>query len=232
MTRRPGALAALAGCLLPVAGAVGVDTTGRGLVVLGSQLVLLGPFATQLRSIALRSAFVVFAGSSIAVSTYLYGGHHIDTAVGAIVRVLCIATPSMLLTGWVRPSDLGDQLAQRIRLPARLVVASTAALQRVDGLGEQWGQIQVARRARGLGVDGGPIRRVRSLAGSAFTLLVVALRQSGVLATAMDARGFAGAHDRTWAELAPWRAVDSVVVGLGLLLAVGPWAIRVSGRFG
>jgi energy-coupling factor transporter transmembrane protein EcfT len=48
----------------------------------------------------------------------------------------------------------------------------------------------------------------------------------------MDARGFAGAHDRTWAELAPWRAVDSVVVALGLLLAVGPWAIRVSGRFG
>jgi energy-coupling factor transporter transmembrane protein EcfT len=232
VSHRPGALAALVACILPVAGAVAVDTPTRGAVVLGTQIVLLGPFASGWRSIGVRSLLVAVAGSSIAVSTYLYGGHHLDAAAGAILRVLCIVTPSLLLTRWVRPSDLGDQLAQRIHLPARLVVASTAALQRVDGLTEQWNQILVARRARGLGVDGGPIRRVRALAGSAFTLLVVALRQSGVLAVAMDARGFTGAHDRTWAELAPWRSVDHLLVGLAALLAAGPWVVRVSGWLG
>jgi energy-coupling factor transport system permease protein len=228
----PGALSALVACVVPVAGAVAVDTPARGLAVLGAQILLLGPFASGWRSIARRSLLLAFAGSSIAVSTYLYGGHHLDAAAGAILRVLCIVTPSLLLTRLVRPSELGDQLAQRTHLPARLVVASTAALQRLDALSEQWQQILVARRARGLGVDGGPIRRVRSLAAGAFTLLVVALRQSGVLAVAMDARGFAGADARTWAELAPWRGVDHLLLGLAALLAVGPWVIRASGWFG
>jgi energy-coupling factor transporter transmembrane protein EcfT len=230
--RRPGALAALAACVVPVAGAVAVDTTARGVVLLGTQIVLLGPFASRWRSIGRRAVPVVVAGSSIAVSTYLYGGHRLDAAAGAVLRVLCVVTPSLLLTQWVRPSDLGDQLAQRLHLPARLVVASIAALQRVEGLSEQWEQTLVARRARGLGVDGGPIRRVRSLAGSAFTLLVVALRQSGVLAVAMDARGFAGARDRTWAELAPWRGVDHLLIGLAVLLAAAPWVVRAQGGLG
>ncbi len=225
-------MAALLGSLLPLAGAVAVDTTPRGLALWAAELVGLGAFAPSARAAALRSIFGVVAAISIGLSTYLYGGHHLDPTFAAVLRVLCIVTPSALLTALIEPSPLGDHLAQRVHLPARLVVASTAALQRLDALADQWHQIQAARRSRGLGLDGGPVRRSRALAHSAFTLLVVALRQSGVLAVAMDVRGFAGAHRRTWAEPAPWCPPDTVLLVIALLLAVGPWLLRVRGLGG
>ncbi|MEO8135644.1 MAG: acyl-CoA thioesterase, partial [Betaproteobacteria bacterium] len=52
---------------------------------------------------------------------------------------------------FVRPSRLGDDLAQRLRLPARPVVAMVAALQRAEALGRVWAQAAAARRMRGLG---------------------------------------------------------------------------------
>jgi energy-coupling factor transporter transmembrane protein EcfT len=100
------------------------------------------------------------------------------------------------------------------------------ALQRLESIGEQWQQVQRARRARGLGLDGGPLRRLRESGASAFALLVVAMRHTGQLATAMDARGFASAAGRTWAEPAPWRPGDTMVTSIAVGLAVLPWLLR------
>lgn len=47
-------------------------------------------------------------------------------------------------------------------------------------------------------------------------LLVGALGQAAGLALAMDARGFAGAHRRSWAGPAPWHLPDSLAVLAGL----------------
>jgi energy-coupling factor transport system ATP-binding protein len=58
-------------------------------------------------------------------------------------------------------------------------------------------------------------------------LLVGALGQAAVLALAMDARGFAGAHRRTWAGPAPWRVPDTLAVGAGLLVIAAAVAARV-----
>jgi energy-coupling factor transport system ATP-binding protein len=55
---------------------------------------------------------------------------------------------------------------------------------------------------------------------------VAALRQTGTLAVAMDARGFAGADRRTWAEPAPWRSGDTLVIASAGALAVLPWLLR------
>ena len=117
-------------------------------------------------------------------------------------------------------------LAQRLGLPARVVVAATSALQRLDDTVETWRTIQLARRARGLGLDGGPVRRVRASAAGAFALLVVSLRRATVTTIAMDARGFATATRRTWAEPAPWTTADSAVLAASLALAVLPWTLR------
>jgi energy-coupling factor transport system permease protein len=226
MSSRPGPLSALGACILPIIGSVAVDSPTSGVVLLVAEFIVLAPWVRSWRPVGRRMVFGVIASSSIGVSTYLYGGQQLDTTAGAVLRVLCIIAPSALLTSLIRPSELGDHLAQRAHLPARLVVAGTAALQRLDALSGQWEQIQAARRARGLGIDGGPIRRVQTLAGSAFTLLVVALRQSSVLAVAMDVRGFANAHERTWAEPAPWRLPDWALSCCALALAIGPWVLR------
>ena len=122
-----------------------------------------------------------------------------------------------MLTPVIDPSELGDHLAQRLRLPARPVVAAVVGLQRVDEIGEQWQQVQRARRARGLGLDGGVWRRLEGSARSAFALLVLTMRQTGATSLAMDARGFAAARaGRTWARGAPWLIGDSVVLARGL----------------
>jgi energy-coupling factor transport system permease protein len=59
-----------------------------------------------------------------------------------------------------------------------------------------------------------------------LALLVSTLRTSGRMSVAMDARGFAGAHRRTWAEPAPWGFGDTVLLLVGGALAVLPWVVR------
>lgn len=225
MTGSVGPLARLAACLLPVAGAFAIDSARQGLVCLAAALVLLAWLTTDLRSSLARAAFGLVASGSIVISTWLYGGRDLDEALGAGLRVLFIVLPAALITPSIDPSRLGDHLAQRVHLPARPVVAATTALARLDQTVETWQTIQQARRARGLGLDGGPVRRVRSSAASSFALLVVSLRQTAATTIAMDARGFATATRRTWAEPAPWTAADSAVVALGLALAVLPWTL-------
>lgn len=227
MTRFPvGPVAVLACCILPAFGAFAIRGVSLGLVCVAAELVAFGWLAVEPRAVAFRLGLALVAATSITASTWLYGGHDLDPSAGAGLRILYLALPSVLLTGRIRPSPLGDQLAQRLRLPARVVVASVAALQRLETLGEQWRQIQRARRARGLGVDGGLGRRIRSSAGAAFTMLVVTMRHTGAMAMAMDARGFAHAGTRTWAEDAPWRWPDPVMAAVAAALAVGPWLLR------
>ncbi len=225
MTALVGPLARLAACLLPVAGAFAIDDTRQGVICLVASLAVLGWLAEDLRASLGRFAFGAFAASSIVVSTWLYGGRDLDEAVGAGLRVLYIVLPAALLTPTIDPSRLGDHLAQRLRLPARVVVAAGAALQRLDQIVDTWQGVQRARRARGLGADGGPVRRVRAAASSAFALLVVSLRQISSTSVAMDARGFATATRRTWAEAAPWTPADTGVLVLALALAVLPWTL-------
>jgi energy-coupling factor transporter transmembrane protein EcfT len=227
--RRPdvGPLALLAGCLLPVAGALVVSTPEAGFAALGAEPALFGWWVSDLRATALRLAFGLVAAASIAVSTYLYGGQDVATTLTASLRILVIVVPTALLTPGIDPSRLGDHLAQRLRLPARPVVAAVVALQRIDDLAETWRQVQRARRSRGLGLDGGPARRLAGSAHSAFALLVVSMRRTGTLSVAMDARGFAAARaGRTWAEPAPWRGGDWLMLTFALLVAVLPWWVR------
>jgi energy-coupling factor transporter transmembrane protein EcfT len=221
-----GPLSILAACLLPVAGALAVSTVTVGLVVLGAQLLVFGGLARDLPATGRRLLIGAVAAVSIMVSTWLYGGHHESASLAAALRVLTIVTPAALLSPRIGPSELGDHLGQRLHLPARAVVAAVAALQRLDSIGTQRQQVHRARRARGLGSDGGPGRRVRGSAGGAFALLVVSMRHTGQLATAMDARGFEDAGERTWAEPAPWLPGDWLLASVALASAVLPWLLR------
>lgn len=224
MSRLPqvGPLSLLAGCLFPVVGAFAVTTPRVGLFTLAAEVGALGWLMRDPRGTGLRCLVGMVAALTLSISTWLYAGHDLDKTAAAALRILCIVVPAAILSPSIRPSRLGDHLAQRVRLPARPVAGGVAALQRVESLGEQWRQITQARRARGIGVDGGPVRRARGLTGGAFALLVAAMRQTGQLALAMDARGFATAQRRTWAEPAPWRPGDWLLLTLALALAALP----------
>lgn len=224
--RSPGPLSLLAACLVPVAGAFAVDSAREGLVGLVVQVMALGWLVRDVRASAVRASFGVIAAAGVAVSTWLYGGRSLDEAAMAASRILYLVLPSALLLPLLRPSQLGDHLAQRLHLPDRGVVACVAALQRLESFGADWRTIEQARRARGRGLDGGPWRRLKESGARAFALLVVSMRHTGAMAVAMDARGFASATERTWAEPAPWRPADSLVLCLAAVLAVLPWLLH------
>lgn len=163
--------------------------------------------------LALRLLPGLVGALSVGWSTWLLGGQDMEAAVSAGLRLLIILAPSAVTLAFVDPDDLADHLGQRVRLPARPVIAVGAALQRLQSFGAAWTEVGWARRLRGQGVSW---RRPRSvlahLWSSTLGMLVRSLGSAATLAVAMDARGFASAGRRTWATPAPWRLPDTLVV--------------------
>lgn len=222
---RYGPLSLVAASLLPVIGATAIHSARNGLVGVAVQaviaMIVIRNWAATLRLLT----FGVLAASSVLLSTWLYGGRDLDVAIGAALRVLYIVIPAAVLTPYIDPRRLGDHLGQRLRLPARAVVASTVALERLESMGRQWRQIGWARRARGVGADGTVTNRVRVNASMALALLISTMRMAESVSVAMDARGFANAHRRTWAEPAPWQVQDTIIVLAGIAFAVLPFVL-------
>ncbi|EWT01214.1 ABC transporter ATP-binding protein, partial [Intrasporangium oryzae NRRL B-24470] len=231
----PLALLAVALCVLPLPALL--DTWRQGLVVLGVELVLglVGLLAPgpgrrprgRLRGFLVRLAPAALAVVGVAWSAWLLGGRDVEVAAGAALRVLCLIVPSAFVGGFIEPEGLGDHLAQRLHLPARPVVAATAALQRVQSFDALWTELMTTRRVRGIRADRGPLAKGRELLVVTGGLLVGALGQAATLALAMDARGFAEARRRTWAGEAPWREADT----LALLGGIAVIAAAVVARF-
>lgn len=155
-------------------------------------------------------------------------------AVAVFVRMLALGLSAVLLFGGIDPTDLGDGLAQVLRLPARFVLGAVAGVRMMGLLVDDWRMLGLARRARGLG-DTGRLRRWLTMA---FALLVLALRRGSRLATAMEARGFGAtgpdAPVRTWAR--PSRLGGADVVALlvaalvaGVAIGAAAWAGTLHG---
>jgi energy-coupling factor transport system permease protein len=169
--------------------------------------------------------FSGIAALTITYSTWRLGGHEVPEAVTAGLRILVLAWPGAIALGYIDPARLADYLAQSLHLPARMVAAFAAALQRLVSFGHVWTELEQVRRVRGVGRSRNPASWVAHAGSMAFAMLVHALRGASQTAIAMDARGFATAHDRTWAESASWSRLDVAVVVVGFLLgAVAPLA--------
>jgi energy-coupling factor transporter transmembrane protein EcfT len=167
-------------------------------------------------------AFTAVAGATVVYSTWRGGGHDEREAVTAGLRILVLAWPGSVALGYADQSRLADYLAQSLHLPARLVAAMSVAFQRFAGLHTAWQQLDRARRARGFGPSRNPLASGAYVANMSFAFLVQAMRGATSSAMAMDARGFASAHDRTWAEAALWMRLDAVVVALAAALGSVP----------
>lgn len=222
-----GPLSLLTASLLPVLGASAIHSTRHGLVAVGVLVVVAPLVVRDWRGTLTRSGLGLLAALTLVLSTWLYGGHDLDVAVGAGLRIMYLVIPAAVITPFIDPARLGDHLGQRLHLPARPVVASTAALERLESMGQQWQQIGRARRTRGVGPDGNLVVRVRVAAAMTLALLVSTMRMTGGIALAMDARGFAGAGRRTWAEPAPWRWGDTLIAAVGLGMAALPWTLTL-----
>lgn len=215
-------------------------------VALGLELLALAWCGVPARLLAPRLVVVVLAAASTFVATALFGVGSgatvleigpLDVTTGSLslaasiaARIAALGLPGIVLLASTDPTDLGDALAQVLRLPHRFVLGALAALRLVDVLVGEWRQLGLARRARGLGDDGW-VGRTRTGAGQAFALLVLSVRRATVLATAMEARGFGGDR-RTWARPSRLRPSDAVVVaGAAVIAAVATAAGVAAGTW-
>ncbi|MCL3816902.1 energy-coupling factor transporter transmembrane component T [Aeromicrobium wangtongii] len=167
------------------------------------------------------------AAATIVYSTWRLGGRDEQEALTAGLRILVLAWPGSVMLGYLDPARLGDYLAQSLRLPARMVAAFSAALQRFLGFHLAWQQLDRVRRARGFGAGRNPFANGPYVADMSFALLVQALRGASASSIAMDARGFATAHDRTWAEPATWSGLDRAAIALAALLGAVPVVVHL-----
>ena len=162
----PLALLGAALCVLPLPALL--DTWRQALAVLAVEVLLglVGLLAPghgrapegRLRGVLARLAPAGLAVVGVAWSAWLLGGRDLEVAAGAALRVLCLLVPSAFVVGFLDPEGLGDHLAQRLRLPARPVVAATAALQRLQSFDTLWGELMTTRRVRGIRADRGAAR--------------------------------------------------------------------------
>ena len=246
LAERCGPLALLAAAVFLLVGGLGIRSLGQGLAGVTAEL-LLAPLVVGLGSLGLgrvasrgsrsralrRLAPGLLAVLSVGFSTWLLSaGQNPVVAATAALRVAFFVLPGVVLTRFIDPFALGDHLAQRLKLPARPVVAAVAALQRFEGLSAQWEELRRARRVRGLAAGRGAVARARHLAALTFAVLVQSLRQAGRMAVAMEARGFsvtlAPGQRRTWAEPAPWRRADTALTLLAVCVALVPVAFSVA----
>ncbi len=216
---RSGPLSVLLASAVLILGVPFISDLRIALIAIGIQIALAPVVLGVGRPPWFRLLPGLFAVLSVGFSNWLLSpGRELSTGALAGLRVGFFVLPGVLLAGRIDPSALGDHLGQRLRLPARPVVAAVAALYRFESLGEQWDQLARVRRVRGLGPARSPLGRGRYLAALTFGLLIQTLRQAGRMAVAMEARGFSARH-RTWAEPAPWRPADSLMLALGLAVA-------------
>lgn len=140
------------------------------------------------------------------------------TALGLALRLLAVALPGVLVFGTTDPTDLADALIQNVKAPPRFAIGALAAFRLLPLLAMEWQALSMARRARGVDAGRNPLARLRIFAGTAFALLVGAIRRGSRLATAMDARGFDAGTPRTVARRQRFTAADAALVaGAGVL---------------
>ncbi|MGB4135138.1 MAG: energy-coupling factor transporter transmembrane component T [Microbacterium sp.] len=226
------ALAKLAAALLislPLILTIDVVSAAVALVLEVPILLLSG---LTVREFWLRTAVLWIAAPLSALTIALYGSQSgtvyvewflmrvsegsLLLAGATALRVLAIGLPAVVLFATVDPTDLADDLAQRLRVPARFVIGALAGMRMLGLLAEDWRALALARRARGVADQG----RIRRGLGMAFALFVLAIRRGSSLATAMEARGFGGSGPRTWARPSRWDARDTALVLLAMLVPV------------
>lgn len=221
----------LAALLIALGGAVGsffVDDWRTGLVLLGVILALAPLGVRRPRAVLVRLVPVGVAALTVGWSTWLLSPagflstQALPVAATEVLRILCLVLPGAVLVAEISPSRLSDALAQRLRLPARPVVAAGSALLRLQHLLDTWRQLAEVRTLRGLNPGRSPSGRVRHVASMTFALLISTFRASGEMALAMDARGFAAARVRTFALPSPWRARDGVCCLVAAVLVLVP----------
>jgi energy-coupling factor transport system ATP-binding protein len=190
-----------------------------------------------------RSTWPIFIGapgSAMAVLLYGKSGGEVwwqwgminitdrsaELAIATGIRILAVGIPAIIAVLGIDATDLADSFSQNLHLPDRFVYGGLAGMRLFSVLRDDWAALSASRRSRGLGDE----NRLKAFFPQAFALLVLSIRRSTMLATAMQARGFGGTEPRSHARTAPVHGRDYVF--LIACFAVPVIALSVAGVAG
>lgn len=191
----------------------------------------------------MRSTWPVFVGAPFsALAVLLYGKSGGDTwwqwglmrvtdrsaelALATALRILAIGIPAIIAVLGIDVTDLADSFSQILHLPDRFVYGGLAGMRLFSVLQDDWAALSASRRSRGLGDD----NALRAFLPQSFALLVLSIRRSTTLATAMQARGFGGSGPRSHARVSEVHVRDRVFLAACLALPVASLCLAL--RFG
>jgi energy-coupling factor transport system permease protein len=214
--------------VLTIALLVAVDPVTPA-VALAAELAVVPLFGVRYRALLRRSTVLLLSVAGIALTQLLFGTSRtgpvlIDAgplvvttgvavaALGLGLRIVAVALPGMVVVATTDPTDLADSLTQQLKVPARFAIGALAAFRLLPLLAEEWEQLTLARRARGVDAGRNPLAYLKLVASTTFALLVSAIRRGTRLATAMDARGFDSQAPRSVARRQRFTAADAAVI--------------------
>ena len=153
---------------------------------------------------------IILYGKSGGATFWQWGMIHItqrslDLALATALRILAIGIPAIITVLGIDATDLADAFSQVLHLPDRFVYGGLAGMRLFTVLKDDWAALTASRRSRGLGDE----NRFKAFMPQAFALLVLSIRRSTTLATAMEARGFGGSTPRTHARVSQVRPRDA-----------------------
>lgn len=149
-----------------------------------------------------------------------------ELALATALRILAIGIPAIVSVIGIDATDLADSFSQILHLPDRFVYGGLAGMRLFSVLQDDWTALTASRRSRGLGDD----NKIRAFFPQTFALLVLSIRRSTTLATAMEARGFGGTGPRSHARVSEVHIRDKVFLVVCLALPV--IALCLAWRFG
>ena len=140
--------------------------------------------------------------------------HSTTLAIATFIRILAIGVPAIVTVIGIDATDLADAFSQVMHLPDKFVYGGLAGMRLFSVLQDDWAALTASRRSRGLGDDS----KIRAFIPQAFALLVLSIRRSSTLATAMQARGFGGENPRSHARISYVNKRDYVFMVVCLII--------------
>ncbi|GIN87835.1 energy-coupling factor transporter transmembrane protein EcfT [Heyndrickxia sporothermodurans] len=142
------------------------------------------------------------------------------------LRFMLLIFVTSLMTLTTTPISLTDGLEtllnplKKIKFPVHeLALMMSIALRFIPTLMDETDKIMKAQMARGVDFSGGPIKdRIKAIIPLLIPLFISSFKRAEELATAMEARGYHGGEGRTKYRLLEWKASDSLVMVLILVL--------------
>lgn len=145
----------------------------------------------------------------------------LDLGCHVALRLLTFAMPLMVILWVTRPTDLANAFVEVLHVPYKYAFTITTALRFVPIFSEEMDQIVEAQTARGVEYDSGNVfHRFRLMMPLMVPLLISSVSKADDTALAAEQRGFYLRTRESSFKRYPLRALDYVVIALGVALIV------------